>query len=82
MRNGGSGDFQQMLSRVPAVTLADLHKGDALLIVATEGSVSGSTAITLLSGVEPILQAAPSSSQAMMLTPWSLGGAPGGDASQ
>ena len=82
MRNGGSGDFQQMLSRMPAVTLADLHKGDALLIVATEGSVSGSTAITLLSGVEPILQAAPSSSQAMMLTPWSLGGAPGGDASQ
>jgi hypothetical protein len=82
MRNGGSGDFQQMLSRMPAVTLADLHKGDALLIVATEGTASGSTAITLLSGVEPILQAAPSSSQAMMLTPWSLGGAPGGDASQ
>ena len=82
MRNGGSGDFQQMLSHMPGVTLADLHKGDAVLIVATEGTASGSTAITLLSGVEPILQAAPSSSQAMMLTPWSLGGAPGGDASQ
>jgi hypothetical protein len=70
-----------MLNRMPAVTLADLHIGDAVLIVATEGSASGATAITLLSGVEPILQAAPSASQAMMLTPWSLGGgAPGGDA--
>jgi hypothetical protein len=80
MRQGGSHDFQQMLSSMPAVTLADLHKGDAVLIVATEGSAAGSTAITLLSGVEPILQAAPS--QAMMLTPWSLSGAPGGDAMQ
>ena len=78
----GAGDFQQMLNRMPAVTLADLHKGDAVLIVATEGSDAGGTAITLLSGVEPILQAAPSASQAMMLTPWSLGGAPGGDAMQ
>jgi hypothetical protein len=80
MRQGGGHDFQQMLSRMPAVTLADLHKGDAVLIVATEGSAAGSTAITLLSGVEPILEAAPS--QAMMLTPWSLSGAPGGDAMQ
>jgi hypothetical protein len=82
MRPGGAPDFQQILSRMPAVTLTDLHKGDAVLIVATEGSASGATAITLLSGVEPILQAAPSASQAMMLTPWSLGGAPGGDAAQ
>jgi len=81
MRAGGSPDFQQMLSRMPAVALADLHKGDAVMMVATQGSASGaSTAITLLSGVEPILQAAPNGSQAMMLTPWSLGGAPGGDA--
>jgi hypothetical protein len=72
-----------MLNRMPAVTLADLKKGDAVLIVATEGTgSSGGTAITLLSGVEPILQAAPSASQAMMLTPWSLGGAPGGEGAQ
>lgn len=83
MRQGGAPDLQQMLNRMPAVTLSDLHKGDAVLIVATQGSDAGKgTAITLLSGVEPILQAAPSGSQAMMLTPWSLGGAPGGDASQ
>jgi hypothetical protein len=82
VRQGGT-DFQQILNRMPPVTLADLHKGDAVLIVATQGSSSGGgTAITLLSGVEPILQAAPNGSQAMMLTPWSLGGAPGADAMQ
>lgn len=82
-RPGGAPDFQQMLNRMPAVTLDDLHKGDAVLIVATQGTTTTSgTAITLLSGVEPILQAAPSGSEAMMLAPWSLGGVPGGDASQ
>jgi Domain of unknown function (DUF5666) len=83
MRQGGALDLQQMLSRMPAVALTDLHKGDAVLIVATQGSGGGGgTAITLLSGVEPILQAAPNGSQAMMLAPWGLGGAPGGDANQ
>lgn len=78
----GAGDFQQILSRMPPLALTDLHKGDALLIVATEGSTNGgATAITMLSGVEPILEAAPSS-QAMMLTPWSLGGAPTGEGAQ
>jgi hypothetical protein len=81
MRGGGATDFAQVLSRMPAVALADLHRGDAVMMVATQGSAAGvSTAITLLSGVEPILQAAPNASQAMMLTPWSLGGGPGGDA--
>jgi hypothetical protein len=83
MRPGGAPDFQQMLSRLPSSTLADLQlqKGDAVVILATEGTpASASTAITLLSGVEPILQAAPNASQAMMLSPWSIGGAPGGDA--
>jgi hypothetical protein len=81
MRQGGAPDFQQMLNRMPAVTIADLHKGDAVLIVTTQGAATGGgTAITLLCGVEPILQAAPNGSQAMMLAPWSLGGAPTGDA--
>ncbi len=80
MRSGG--DLQQFLSRMPAVTLTDLHKGDAVMMVATEGSPSTpSTAINLLSGVEPILRAAPNGSEAMMMSPWSLGGMPaGGDA--
>lgn len=85
MRAGGPPDFQRILSRLPSSSLADLdlHKGDAVIILATEGTpATGHTAITLLSGVEPILQASPSAGQAMMLAPWSLGGAPGGDAAQ
>jgi len=72
----GRGDFQQMLSRMPAASLSDLLKGDALMIVATEGSAaSPSTVITLLSGVEPILQASSSKANPdMILSPWSLGG--------
>jgi len=79
-RSGGGSDFQRLVDQTPAATLADLHKGDAIVVLATEGTPSGgSTVITLVAGVEPILQAAPNAGQAMMLAPWSLGGAPGGD---
>jgi hypothetical protein len=81
-RPGGAPDFQQMINRMPAVSLAELHKGDAVMIVSTEGTSSeAGTVSKLLSGVEPILQAAPSASaaQAVMLGSWSLG-APSGDA--
>jgi hypothetical protein len=70
---GGTGDLQQMISRMPAATLADLQKGDAVMIVATEGGANGiSTVITLLGGVEPILEASPNSSASTILSPWSL----------
>ena len=78
-RSGGAPDFQQMLSRVPAASLADLHKGDAVIILSTEGTAGVGTVVTLVSGMEPILQAAPSASSAAMLAPWSMG-APSGDA--
>jgi hypothetical protein len=74
----GAPDLQQMLSRLPPAPLSDLHKGDAVVVVSTEGTASESTAITLLSGVEPILQAAPGARTASILSPWSLS-APGGD---
>ncbi len=80
---GGPPDFQQMLSRLPAATLGDLHKGDAVMIVATEGSASSApTAITMLSGVEPLLTASPDKNRAStLLSPWNLGASPeGGDA--
>jgi hypothetical protein len=81
-RGGGGGDMQQMLSRVPPASLSDVQKGDAVMIVSTEGTVSGSaTVITLVAGVEPILQASPAGGQAMILPPWSLD-APAGDAAQ
>jgi co-chaperonin GroES (HSP10) len=73
-RNGGPPDIQQILSRMPPSTLSDLQKGDVVMIVSTEGGSSGTVnAITLLAGVEPILMAAPNATQAMMLSPWSLG---------
>jgi hypothetical protein len=71
--SAGTGDLQQMISRMPAATLADLQKGDAVMIVATEGGPNSlSTAITLLGGVEPILEASPKSSASTILSPWSL----------
>jgi len=80
-RPGGAPDFQQMLSRIPAVTLADLQKEDAVMVVATQGTASGEvTAITLLGGVEPVLTASPNGmSAAALFSGWNLG-APGGDA--
>ncbi len=78
----GGGDLQQMLARVPAATLGDLQKGDAVMIVSTEGSgSSGGTVITLLAGVEPLLAASPNGGQSMVLPPWSME-APGGEGGQ
>jgi hypothetical protein len=78
-RPAGPPDIQRLLSRAPAATLGDLHKGDAVIILSTEGTAGVGTVITLVSGVEPILQAAPGAGSASILTPWSLG-APSGDA--
>jgi hypothetical protein len=70
---GGGFDAQQMLSRAPAIQLADLKKGEAVMVVATEDA-SGASAITLMAGVEPLLQA-PAASQNLLS--WSLSsGAP------
>jgi hypothetical protein len=80
---GQGGDLQQAITRMPASNLTDLQKGDAVMIVATSdnsGAAGGVVAITLLSGVEPILQASPSGQS--ILTPWTMSGAPGGDAAQ
>jgi hypothetical protein len=78
---GGTADLQQMINRLPAATLADLQKGDAIMIVATEGGADGqSTVITLLGGVEPILEASPKNSASTILSPWSLSSGGGGEA--
>ena len=61
---GGLGgrqfDLQQILERMPPLNLADLKKGDALLISSSRGSdPTAVTALTLLAGAEPLLAAAP-----------------------
>jgi co-chaperonin GroES (HSP10) len=78
-RPGGAGraggDLSQLVSRLPNKTIADLKVGDAVMIVAsqTDPGSNSVTAVTLLSGVEPILAAAPGA-PSMTLSPWSLGG--------
>lgn len=71
---GASADFQQIISRLPEVKLADLHKDDAVMIVSTPGNGSSEVAaITLLSGVEAILTASPNASgAAALLNGWNL----------
>lgn len=71
------GDLSQMLQHTPTIQLADLHKGDAVMVVATQGTPGTATAVTLLAGVEPILTAAPAGSQSVFSASWNLGG--GGD---
>jgi hypothetical protein len=77
---GGSGpDFQQLLARAPSVTVKDLQKGNMVIVVATEGqSPQSATAITVVAGVEPMLQASTKGSQAMLSSAWNLGGEGGG----
>ena len=84
-RSRGAGfDLSRAMARFPTETVADLHSGDAVLLVASSsqgsgsgaGSGSGLTAITLLSGVEPLLSARPAGAQPITLSPWNIGGAP------
>jgi Domain of unknown function (DUF5666) len=78
-RSGGPPDVQRMLGRVPAVGLGDLQKGDALMIVSTQGDGSSPvSAITLLAGVEPVLTASSNaSSAASLLSGWNMSAAMG-----
>jgi hypothetical protein len=62
------------------VTLSELQKGDAVMLVTTEDGSGGPNAITLLAGVEPILTASPNEAAAALLSPWTLGSPSGGDA--
>ena len=76
-----SGDLNQMLARLPAATLTEFHKGEAVMIVSTAGSPGRvPQVIILLGGAEPILRGDPGGRNAeWVLTPWSLASAPGGE---
>jgi Cu/Ag efflux protein CusF len=78
-RGGGAGrDLTQELERLPAMTLADLKNGDAIIVLSTVGaSADQMTAITMLAGVEPILTRP--GTREMQLGGWSLGGLGGGE---
>ncbi len=74
-QRGAGGDFQQVIARMPAATLSDLQKGEAIMVVTTQGNGKDPlTVVTLLGGVEPILRSSTKGAQDMILSPWSLGG--------
>lgn len=74
----GANDLGAMLDRSPAMTLADLKNGDAIIVLSTVGANPDQlTAITMLGGVEPILTKP--GTREMALGGWSLGGGLGGD---
>lgn len=73
---GRGGDMQQMLNRAPTIQFADLKKGEAVMLVSTASS-DEVTAITLLTGVEPLLEAPEASRN--LLANWSVGGGGAGE---
>jgi hypothetical protein len=72
----GPGDMEQVLQRAPAIKIADLQKGEAVMLVSTEGA-NDVTAIKLLAGVEPLLESPEASRN--LLANWSMGGGGGGE---
>jgi hypothetical protein len=74
-RRSAGADLSQMIPRLPSMTLSDLKKGDAVMIVASEPSPGATTvtAITVLAGVEPILTANPNGGMDLSM---SMGGGP------
>ncbi len=71
---GGNGDLQSMLDRTPAIKIADLMVGDAIIISSVNGTnLEQVTAITLLAGVEAILTKP--GTREMSLGDWNVGGA-------
>jgi hypothetical protein len=77
MRRSAGADLSQMIGRLPTVTLADLHKGDAVMVVAS-GPMPNSrsvTAVTVLTGVDPILTANPNGGMDLAMSMGGGGGA-------
>lgn len=77
-RRSAGADLSQMIARLPTAKLADLHKGDAVMIVASEPAPGAGayTAITVLTGVDPILDANPNGGMSLSM---SMGGGEGGE---
>ncbi len=78
---GGGGNFSQQLERLPTIKLADLTRGEPVVIFSSEGTnPSEVTALYILTGVEPILAAQPKGSGDVNLGSWNLSsGGEGGE---
>ena len=74
-----TGNFNEMLTHMPPLSLSELKTGEPLIVVSTEGAKpSEVTAIAVLSGVEPILRARPKGSKQVALGPWNMSMGSGG----
>lgn len=76
-KGSGGPDLARILAESPEIHVGDLHKGDAVVIVATSGSPDSATAIRVVTGVREMLEASASGSQNMFSSAWSLGGGSG-----
>jgi hypothetical protein len=75
----GGGDLQQILERMPQLSLSELKKGDAVIVSSAKTSDDSTvTAFTFIAGVEPFLAAAPRTAGQVNLGSWNLdiGGGP------
>jgi hypothetical protein len=68
------GDTADMLAEAPSIPLSDLKKGDAVMVVASGTGAAKPTAITIVSGVEPLLEAPAGASENVFSASWNLGG--------
>jgi hypothetical protein len=70
---GGSGDLQQVLERSPQLSLADLKKGDAVIVSGAKAPEGAPVmAFSFVAGVEPFLAAAPRTAGQVNLGSWNL----------
>ncbi len=68
------GDPAAVLGRAPAITLADLKPGDAVMVVASGPEAKQPVAITVIAGVEPLLRGSADASAGVFSASWNLGG--------
>ena len=70
----GAGDLSQILERLPAIHVADLKPGSAVILMGSpQPDASHLIAITIVSGIEPIISAGANLVQDL-IGGWSLGG--------
>ena len=66
-------DLQSAFEKLPALTLADLKPGEAIILSCTKSEdPSRATVITLLAGVEPLLRSSSKGGRALDLGSWNL----------
>ena len=75
------GDLGQAVAHLPNVPLSEIKVGESVLLIAT-GDPSSPTAMTVLSGVEPILAAMENGGAETSLAPWSMSGGDAGGGNQ